>query len=361
MKSFIRTLFTCLSILIFTSFSVTLMPLENFSASLSLGILGGLAFAGIMFLLEILFKGLTIRHLNTATLGLLFGYMLGFAILKVGNSVIPLLFSPEIVDIIAALVFLFSCYAGLILTVYSSEEINVCIPFIQFKSTEIKKKDVILDTSLLSDPRLIDLSKTGLLDQQLLIPKFGLEELRINSESHDETVRRAAQNSLEALKKLEALPNFEFRLINKDFPEIKDPQIKLAHLARDLHANILTGDLSKIQPSEMEGLKVININLLSQLLKPLTTAGEHMQVKIQHLGKELRQGVGYLDDGTMVVVNGGAKYIEKNIKVVVLSVKPTSSGRRMIFCNALDTHYLNGDNDEIIHDLETSPNQYQVV
>lgn len=360
MKPFIRTLFTCLSILIFTSFSVSIMPFENFFASLSLGGLGGLAFAGALFLLEILFKGLTIRHLNTATLGLLFGYMLGYAILQVGNSVIPLLFSAEIVEIISALVFLFSCYAGLILTVYAADELNFCIPFVRFKSSDLKKKDVILDASLLSDPRLIDLSKSGLLDQQLLIPKFGLEELRINSESQDETVRRGAQNCLEALKKLEALPGFEFRLIGKDFPEAKDAQTKLTRLARDLNAYILTGDISKIQQSEMEGLKVININLLSQALKPLATAGEHIQIKIQRFGKEPRQGVGYLDDGTMVVVNGGAEFIGKIIKVIVLSIKPTTSGR-MIFCNALDALYLNGEGEEQLHDLESSQNHYQAV
>lgn len=356
MKPFIRTLFACLSILIFTSFSFSLMPYENFLASLSLGALGGLAFAGTLFLIEFLFKGLSIRHLNTVSLGLLFGYVLGSAILKIGNSVFPLLFSSEVVEIVSAIVFLFSCYIGLSLTVYSAEELQFCIPFIRFNAKEQKKRDVILDASLLSDPRLIDLSKSGLLDQQLLIPKFVLEDLRVHAESQDENLRKNALNSLDALKKLEAIPGFEFRLVGKDFPETKDPQVKLARLARDLNAYILTGDIHKIQQSEMEGLKVININLLSQALKPLAVAGEYIQIKIQRFGKEPRQGVGYLDDGTMVVVNGGADFIGKTIKVIVLSIKPTSSGR-MIFCNTLESVY----GEEEVHDLEACSTNYQTA
>jgi uncharacterized protein YacL len=125
-----------------------------------------------------------------------------------------------------------------------------------------------------------------------------------------------------------------------------------------MNANILTADISKIQQSELEELKVININLLSQALKPLTTAGEHIHIKIQRFGKEPRQGVGYLDDGTMVVVNGGAEYIGKTIKVIVLSIKPTSSGR-MIFCNTMDIEpHSEMGMETVPPDLESGHNPY---
>jgi len=126
----------------------------------------------------------------------------------------------------------------------------------------------------------------------------------------------------------------EMRYNDSDFPEVKDPLSKMVRLARLLDANILTADLSQIQIPAIEGLRFINLHDLSKALKPLMQTGEHIRIKIQRYGKEPRQGVGYLDDGTMVVVNGGGQFIGETIEVQVLSVKHTTSGR-MIFCNAM--------------------------
>ena len=125
------------------------------------------------------------------------------------------------------------------------------------------------------------------------------------------------------------------RFNDTNFPEMKDSFSKLARLARLLDSNILTADVSQIQVPVIEGIKIINIHALTNALKPLMQAGESMQIKIQRYGKEPNQGVGYLEDGTMVVVNGGGDFIGENIDVHVLSMKHTSSGR-MIFCNAVD-------------------------
>ena len=168
-------------------------------------------------------------------------------------------------------------------------------------------------------------------------------------------MKTRAKKSLETLRKLETLPELELRFIENSCPELKDCQAKLHHLARQLDANILTADINRVQQSEIEGLKIININFLSHALKPLTSAGEHIQIKIQRYGKEPRQGVGYLDDGTMVVVNGAAEFIGSTIKAVVLSIKHTATGR-MIFCNVSEE-----EAGKERGELENSPQSYFAV
>ena len=132
------------------------------------------------------------------------------------------------------------------------------------------------------------------------------------------------------------MPDLNVRFNETDFPEISEHTGKLVKLARLTNANLITAEMNQVETSAVEGVKIININRLSNAIKPLTQSGESITIKIQRYGKEARQGVGYLDDGTMVVVNGGGDYIGETIKAQVLSVKHTSSGR-MIFCNTRES------------------------
>ena len=208
----------------------------------------------------------------------------------------------------------------------ATEEIRLSIPFIEFKQLSHKKKDILVDFSILSDPRIIDLASTGLLDHHLIIPRFAVKELYVQAETGDEMIKAKARRSLEMIKKLESLPSLDLRYVDTDFPEIKDSMAKLIHLARFMDKHIITSDINRIQQSSIEGVRIINIHMLSNALKPITQTGESINIKIQRYGKEARQGVGYLEDGTMVVVNGGAEFIGETIKAYVLSVKHTSSG-----------------------------------
>ncbi len=198
-----------------------------------------------------------------------------------------------------------------------------------------KKKDLIIDSSVLADPRIIDLASSGLVDHHLIIPRFVIKELYAESEGNDEFTKNKALRCLESLKKLEEFPELEMRYNDTDFPEIKNQQSKIIRLARLLDSNVLTADIDRIQIATIEGIRIINLHNLSNALKPLMEAGEILKIKIQRYGKEPRQGVGYLDDGTMVVVNGGGEYIGDMISAQVLSVKHTASGR-MIFCNTME-------------------------
>ena len=154
-----------------------------------------------------------------------------------------------------------------------------------------------------------------------------------------------ARRCLEVIKKMEQLSHLGLRFNDTDFPEVKDTTSKFIRLARLIDGNVLTADISRVQMASIEGVQIINLHSLSNALKPLMETGEMVKIKVQRYGKEPRQGVGYLDDGTMVVINGGGNFIGEVIDAQVLSVKHTSSGR-MIFCNAFEAG-LEEQNDDV--------------
>lgn len=340
--TFIRVIFILLCVLFFTTYATNdLSGGMNFTNAL-IGLISGCVFAGGLIATDTVFKKFDLRAFNLITMGLFFGFLLGLGILTVFKTALHvshLPLSEGTSSILQVAVFLFSIYLGLIMTARASEELYVSIPFVKFKPITPKKKDILVDASILMDSRIIDLASSGLLDHHLIIPRFTLKELYAMLEGTEETGKAKARRSLDVVKKLEAISTLDLRYADSDFPEVKDSTLKLVRLARLMDANIITADINRIQQSSIEGIRVINIHSLSNALKPITQTGEYVNIKIQRYGKEPRQGVGYLDDGTMVVVNGGAEYIGETIKAQVLSVKHTSSGR-MIFCNSTDESLL---------------------
>jgi uncharacterized protein YacL len=334
--AFMRTLFVVLSIFFMTTFMLS-SPTGSIHVNALIGIILGLIFGFLLIGFDITFKRFNLRSFNIAIIGIFIGYLMGQALVLVFDAIleisrISIILQPQTLEIIKIALFLFGTYLGTIMTLRASDELYVSIPFVKFSPTTEKKKDLIIDSSVLSDARIIDVSTTGLLDHQLVIPRFVIKELYALAEIGDEFSKSKARRCLE----------------DTDFPDVKETQGKLLRLARLLDANLLTADISRIQMASIEGIRVINIHTLSNALKPLMQAGEFIKIKIQRYGKEPRQGVGYLDDGTMVVVNGGGNYIGETIDAKVLSVKHTTSGR-MIFCNAIDEENLS-DEDEYEED-----------
>ncbi|MBY0529472.1 MAG: PIN/TRAM domain-containing protein [Rhabdochlamydiaceae bacterium] len=315
-----------------------------------IGVGTGILFSLLLFGFDTLFKRFNLRSFNIGIIGIFIGYLMGQALVLVFDAIldisrISIVLQPQTLEIIKIALFLFGTYLGTLMTLRAADELYVSIPFVKFAPTAQKKRDLIIDSSVLSDARIIDASATGLLDHQLIIPRFIIKELYALAEIGDEMAKSKARRSLEVIKKLEAIPELDLRFNDTDFPEVKDTHGKLVRLARLLDANIMTADISRVQMSSIEGIRVINIHSLSNALKPLMQAGEYIKIKVQRYGKEPRQGVGYLDDGTMVVVNGGGNYIGEVIDAKVLSVKHTSSGR-MIFCNACDDETLSNEYEE---------------
>lgn len=350
---FLRVFIVILSVLFMTIFMIsnpTGFLHSNIMTGVGLGFVYGLVLIGF----DIAFRRFNLRSFNIALIGIFIGYLMGQALVLVfdaisGFSSISQMLQPQTLELIKIALFLFGIYLGTLMTLRASDELYISIPFVRFTQATQKKKELIVDTSVLADARIIDLAATGLLDHQLVIPRFIIKELYAQAEAGDENSKAKARRCLDVAKKLEGVSHLEMRYNDTDFPEVKEIMGKLVRLARLLDANILSADISRVQMSSIEGITVVNLHALSNALKPLMQAGEFIKIKIQRYGKEARQGVGYLEDGTMVVVNGGAHFIGDTIEARVLSVKHTTSGR-MIFCNTADednqAHHFEDDSEE---------------
>lgn len=354
---FIRAVFFIITNLFSLNFVSHYFQGEAGWMHIAVGVLGGLALTFLFIGFDVAMKRVNLKSFNTVALGLFFGFLMAQAILFTLEAILNVDTQLASMMPLRFGIYLASAYFGVIITARTSEEIHVAIPFIHFQQAGHKKKDILADLSILTDPRIIDLASSGLLDHHLMVPRWAVKELYTQSESNDEGIRTKARRSLDVLKKLEGISTLDLRYIETDFPEIKDCMPKLIRLARFLDTHIITSDINRIQQSSIEGVRIININMLSRALQPITQAGEYLSIKIQRYGKEPRQGVGYLEDGTMVVVNGGAEFIGETIKAQVLSVKHTSSGR-MIFCNAAEEGVILPNDSEYSFnqnsDLETS-------
>lgn len=362
--SFLKPFFLVLSILFSIAYTTTSLEGGASAINLSVGVGLGLILGITLLSAEFLFRKANLKNFNTALFALFCGYLMGEGILLIVRAITAgaaLQLDMPTEHFLRTAIFLVSIYIAMNLAARAADELYVCIPFVKFKPTSQKKKDILIETSVLLDPRLIDLATSGLLDQHLIIPRFTVKELNDGLESYDEPTKTRSRRGLDVIKKLDDMPTLGLRYIDTDFSDVKDAASKLVRLARMNDANIFTADMNRIQQSAHEGVKIINIHSLSNALKPITQTGEYITIKIQRYGKEPRQGVGYLEDGTMVVINGGAEYIGETIKAQVLSVKHTSSGR-MIFCNAAEeSDYLDSAAIANGSDLETSENNYLSV
>ncbi len=351
---FARIFFFILSVFFITTYMIG-TTIGDVTVNALLGVVIGVIFSTLLFGFDILFRRFNLRSFNISVVGLFIGYLMGQALVLIFNAILDIssqtiILQPKFTEIIKIALFLFGLYLGTLMTLRAADELYVSIPFVKFTALAQKKKDILIDTSILADSRIIDVGASGLIDHHLVIPRFIIKELYAQAEMGDEQTKAKAKRCLETLKKLEEITTLEMRYNDTDFPEIKDQTGKLLRLARLLDANILTADISKIESASIEGVRIISLHVLSNALKPLMQAGEQIKIKIQRYGKEPRQGVGYLDDGTMVVVNGGGDFIGETIEAQVLSVKHTSSGR-MIFCNAFDS-------EGFVHYDEESEDQY---
>jgi len=198
------------------------------------------------------------------------------------------------------------------------------------EKTEFEATPKVLDTSVIIDGRILDICKTGFVEGKLIVPTYVLEELRHIADSSDDLKRVRGRRGLDILNALQKEPDIQVEINERDFEDIAEVDSKLLKLTEVLGGKVLTNDYNLNKVAQFQGVKVLNINELANSVKPVAIPGEQMKVQIVKEGKEQGQGVAYLDDGTMIVVEGGKKYMTKTITVLVTSVLQTAAGR-MIF------------------------------
>lgn len=275
---------------------------------------------------EITWKKIVIAILGL-TSGLIFGALINFAfsVPKIPGIGLP-------VQILINLVF---TYIGFTLALNKEQELNNFLfehnkNIINYSDFDDFLSNKILDTSVIIDGRISDICKTGFIEGTLIIPEFVLEELRHIADSSDVLKRNRGRRGLDILKQMQKDPNINVEIINQDFEDIPEVDSKLVKLAQLMDGRIVTNDYNLNKVAELQGVFVLNINELANAVKPVVLPGEEMDVKVIKEGKEDGQGVGYLDDGTMIVVDDGVNYMGEKISVLVTSILQTAAGR-MIF------------------------------
>lgn len=307
------------------------------AVSYTLGPFGlrGVAAAGVGFLIALVVLLAELRLRRAALSGLLggaFGAVLGvFAALLV-TLVISRTHEPEATKSFLEFATLFAFgYLGLVLGSCHGGEMRVdALDEFFGKKAAPAESMKLLDTSVLIDGRIADICEAQFMEGVLGVPQFVLHELQMVADSSDPLKRQRGRRGLEVLQRIQKMPQVEVRILDADFPQAGDVDHKLVELARQTGAKIVTNDFNLNKVATVQGFSVLNVNQLAHALKPAVLPGEPMRVLILREGKEPNQGVAYLDDGTMVVVDGARRLINKSVDIIVTSVHQTTAGK-MIF------------------------------
>lgn len=291
------------------------------------------AFAGLAFAVAVIFLELRLRR---ASLRRLIGAVTGSIVGILGAYLTSLILAhttmPESTRSFFSLaVFLVMTYIGLVLGANKGDMLNLqALGGLFGSERSMRPTSKLLDTSVIIDGRVADIAEAQFLDGNIIIPQFVLRELQLVADSGDPLKRQRGRRGLEVLQRIQKMTHLDVQIADDDFAQIAEVDMKLIELAKRYAAKIVTNDFNLNKVATLQGIDVMNVNQLANALKPVVLPGESMRVFILREGKEYNQGVAYLDDGTMVVVDGARKMINKTVDINVTSVHQTTAGK-MIF------------------------------
>jgi uncharacterized protein YacL len=298
---------------------------------LPFGVPANVGFALVLAALVVAFERWLRETAATHILGALIGGCVGLVIARtIGSGLFWADIGDSRVAFLHSFVLIALPYLGLVLGGTHGEWLEPARLVSLFRSAGPARRYKILDTSVIIDGRIADVCETGFVDGALVIPQFVLKELQLVADSSDSMKRNRGRRGLDILQKIQKMSGVEVIISDVDFPEVREVDLKLIELARSLQGKIVTNDFNLNKVAQLRGVEVLNVNELANSLKPVVLPGEIMKVFILKEGKEYNQGVAYLDDGTMVVVDNARKMINKTIEIVVTSVLQTTAGK-MIF------------------------------
>jgi uncharacterized protein YacL len=292
------------------------------------GAVAGLVFAVAVILFELRLRKASLRRLIGAAAGSILGILGAYLTsLILEHTTIP----DSTRSFCSLAVFLVMAYIGLVLGANKGDMLNLqALGGLFGTERSTKHSFKVLDTSVIIDGRVADIAEALFLDGTVIIPQFVLRELQLVADSADPLKRQRGRRGLEVLQRIQKMPHLDVQIAEDDFPQIADVDMKLIELAKRYNAKVVTNDFNLNKVATLQGIEIMNVNLLANALKPVVLPGETMRVYILREGKEYNQGVAYLDDGTMVVVDGARKMINKTVDITVTSVHQTTAGK-MIF------------------------------
>ena len=308
--------------------AVTCFVLEPFGLPRNVDAGVGAAVGAAIVVFEWQLRSMSLTRLIGAAIGSFLGICGAYLFaLVIRNST----FGEHTRSFLQILVMLLMAYVGLIVGANKGDLLNLAALGGVFGGEKQGKKVYkILDTSVIIDGRIADIAETGFLDGIIVTPQFVLRELQLVADSADSLKRNRGRRGLDILQRLQKMPGLQIQIVEDDFPSVREVDLKLIELAKVYEGKIITNDFNLNKVAQLQGVAVLNINELANSLKPIVLPGEIMRVFILKEGKEYNQGVAYLDDGTMVVVDNARKMIGKTIDVSVTSVLQTTAGK-MIF------------------------------
>lgn len=294
-----------------------------------------MAFGGMILMamtviaLDMLVPQKQLDIISSVYFGLIVGLFLAYV---VGLALTPLPISDKVRPTLNLTLGMVVCYLCISLLMQTRNDFRFIIPYVEF-SKELKGlKPYILDTSVVIDGRIADVVETKVFDSQLIMPRFVLAELQAIADSSDRQRRARGRRGLDILNRLRGNPAVDLQMYDRELPEFEGQPVdlKLVMLAKHLEGKVVTNDYNLNKVARLHGVEVVNLNDLANALKPVFLPGEMLEVHIVKSGEEPGQGVGYLDDGTMIVVEGGREHLNRSVRISVTSVLQTSAGR-MIF------------------------------
>jgi uncharacterized protein YacL len=278
---------------------------------------------------ELRIREVSLKRLIGAAFGSVLGILGAYLISLVLGRAIPN--STTTIPFVQIALLAWMTYCGLVVGAAKGDMLNLAALGGLFGGESSSKHSFkILDTSVIIDGRIADIVETGFVDGALVIPQFVLHELQLVADSSDSMKRNRGRRGLDVLQRIQKMPQLTIQIVEEDFPNVREVDMKLIELAKVYDCKIVTNDFNLNKVAQLHGVEVLNINELANALKPVVLPGELMRVFILKEGKEYNQGVAYLDDGTMVVVDNARKMISKTIDIAVTSVLQTTAGK-MIF------------------------------
>ena len=288
----------------------------------------GAGAAGAVIVFELRVRALSLKRLIGAVAGSVLGILGAALFCLVLRGALP---PGNISAVLQIFVLLLMSYVGLLVGASKGELLNPAALSTVFAADRPTRRSAkVLDTSVIIDGRIADIAEAGFIDGMMVVPEFVLRELQVVADSTDGSKRQRGRRGLDMLQRMQSNTNIQVQIVPDDFPSIREVDLKLLELAKKWEAKVVTNDFNLNKVAHLHHVEVLTINDLANALKPVVLPGERMNVLILKEGKEFNQGVGYLDDGTMVVVDHARKMIGKAVEISVTSVLQTASGK-MIF------------------------------